>query len=274
MMRLKNIWKLLLLAPVVALAANSCSKYEAPDNQHFVDYGTAYLKDEGSRVPIGLTLTAKDFNILRDDGAILNVVEDTWMNFVPEPDDRVYVQYTVLSQKNDGPKPVLDIKIFRITDVRCKSPLYKSRLDDQSTEYQLGNDPIVRIKEMRYSGKYVNFVYEYLTSQPVNFNGAGPGIELLIDDVSATEDQVTIYICHNANGDTPEHKPEANFRNVHSKEISIDLSSLLPDPETKERVKINFVWKQYKDRQWQTTEEVSRPTTFQPYEKAIQHIVW
>jgi hypothetical protein len=249
-------WAVAILFLVTTLG--SCSTFDNIDNVHLWDYGTVESGDGG-------------WLILRDDGTLLNIMENFWPAYVFKSGRRVYFNYTVLDENSTraDKQQKLDVKIYRISDVETYDPVMRSTLESNPALAAKvdRDDPVIGIVEMGFSGKYVNVTYEYpRESSYTDDHDDGHIIYMVVDDVSQVEaGRVKICIRHNANGDLPSEKPDAVFvaHKTTDHIVSFNLEPVLDYVEGSS-VTVDFEWTVYSDANWSVSETVKRSAFFDP----------
>lgn len=217
------------------VVAAACSKYDSPDNLHYEDYGTAYTYDGNP---------AADYYIVRDDGVTLYIKSNQLLGkYTAKDGQRVKCNYEILTTNPETRSQSVvehEIKLYSISDVLKKDPVWQDFVDEdfEKRRDSIGNDPLVKVKKMFYSGKFVNVEFTYL--RQANLEKPITHLITLVVDDADEKGVVKARIYHNANGDLPSGN-EGSFA-IHEYEMSFDLSSVIP--EGQESVMIEFEWQE------------------------------
>lgn len=233
------------LAIVATMFASfACSKYDNPENVHITAYGSV-VRYNGSG-------EEADYYLRQDDGATL-FVKDFWGNELFTTDgQRVKFNYEIMDDA-EGTRAqvsgeIYDIRLYYISKVLELDTVALSFImeDEEHRRDSIGTDPLGQITRMFFSGNYVNVQYTYWKKKNTSHE-----INLVVDDMNTTEDEVTVYICYNANGDAPESS-ESGFSREES-EVSFNIGSLIP--VGKNSIRIRFEWKEF--AKGKTTEKMT-----------------
>lgn len=262
----KSAIKYLFVLPLVMWMAGACSKFEEAGNDHRADYGIAYryFMDDAE-------FEAGDnyYFIVRDDQAKLHLKDNLWDNEIVETGDRIKFGYEIIVQPEarSAGNEEYDIKLFYVEKVECHEPVTQSFIDEKTHRPDsIGNDPLVRIRSMEYSGMYVNVIYEY-TADPAK--DRKHMLSLVVDDKSATEDGVRVELRHNAKGDTP-GLLNGKYETKQA-EVSFGISSLLP--KGKDEIDVTFGWTTINAGDPGGSREVEKKVKFEPYNISSKPIV-
>jgi hypothetical protein len=222
-----------LIVAVVACAAFACSKYDSRDNVVITTYGSV-IKYNG-------TDEVTDYYLRQDDGATL-FVNNLWGYERYVDGQRVKFTYEIIDDPNAtrtvASGETYNIRLYYISIVPEWDPVPLSfiKQDEEHRQDSIGHDPLGGITGMFFSGDYVNMEYTYWGK------GNGPyNINLVVDDENATEDEVTVYVRHNANGDAPVGST-SGFSQKES-EVSFNISSLVSHGNN--AITINFEWEEW-----------------------------
>ncbi len=152
-----------------------------------------------------------DFDIIRDDGAVLYIVASE-ITIDPREivdGERVYVNYTILDDEMDGEQLNYQVRLNDLTHIRLKDPVVTEQPDT------LGIDPI-DVSDMWFGSKYLNVNFN------IYFQSGFHTINLAVDQSNPRADQNNVYLQlrHDAHGDPATYYGFGR--------ISFDLSSLLP----------------------------------------------
>lgn len=261
----RHILKSLLIVPLTLAVAFGCSKYDNPDNLHFTDYGMACKYESGGSGP--------DYFLLRDDGATLYIKNLLWDYEKFGDGQRVKFDYEIMDNpggtRMTASGRTYDITLYYISMIPEWAPVPLSFIleDEEHRQDSIGNDPLGEITKMYFSGNHVNLTYTYWKKQNEPHN-----MSLVVDDIEGTDDEITVYIRHNGNGDVPKGT-ESNFSRKKS-EVSFSVESLVPAGRSS--VSIKFVWQEYekgKNKTWEDVEEKSETRTFSLYGNSDKQIV-
>lgn len=150
-------------------------------------------------------VTDDHFEIIRDDNALLRVVEYSGSQEITVG-KRVYFKYNIISENDTRstlssaapPAPQYDIRIIVFNPIHTAPIIRKSFLlgDDPFRSDSLGDDPI-RILTAAFSGKYINIGFEYFRYS----EGAEHIVNLVWDDTQSGSDSVYLELRHNAMGE-------------------------------------------------------------------------
>lgn len=184
------------LAAIVTMAAvQSCSKdmAEAPSEIIYNGFGeVTRIGNDGY------------FEIVRDDNALLRVVEYTGNKEIA-PGERVYFKYNILPGNGDyvsdcstPQQPAYDIRIVVFNNIHSVPIVRKSFLlqDDPARSDSLGHD-LIRVVRAAFSGNYINIGFEYFGYE----GGKEHMVNLVWDDTRPATDSVYLELRHNAMGE-------------------------------------------------------------------------
>lgn len=238
----------------MALAAVfACSKYDSPDDVHITAYGSA-VKYNGTGVA--------DYYLLQDDGAILYIKNLLWDYELYKDGQRVKFNYEIMDDSGGSRTAASgethDITLYYISMVPEYDTVALSFImgDEEHRQDSIGNDPLGEITKMFFSGGYLNVEYTYWKRGTQSHD-----IRLVVDDINATENEVTVYIRHNANGDAPKGTESGFSRN--ESEVSFSIGSLIP--AGKNSITVNFIWTEYakgKNKTWNDVVERTEQRVF------------
>ena len=188
--------------PIILIAAlSSCDKDEFANNSE-ISFATVYAEE------------GKPLLLIPDGGGSTMYITKTAINKKELTHQRrVIATYTLL--KNVTPQNLADhsywnIRLDHITDLTCKPPVYKSKIEDPD---QLGTG-FLRFKYPQYTGRYLNFTYEHA--------GGSHDINLWYDDTNhPASNTLILSLCINSLSTATEIKAQSY--------VSFDVYSLVSE---------------------------------------------
>lgn len=220
---------MILLSAVSAAAVQSCSKesMEPPTEIIYNGFGeVACAPDNGY------------FEIVRDDGALLRVVEYTGNKEVT-PGERVYFKYNILpgngnyvSVHSTPGRVTYDIRIVVFNNIHSVPIVRKSFLleNDPHRSDSLGHD-LIRVVRAAFSGNYINIGFEYFRYE----GGREHMLNLVWDDTRPPADSVYLELRHNAMGEV---EGDDGILVSDTGLASFRLADLIPDGEQSINIKL------------------------------------
>lgn len=195
----------------VSMLLTSCGKEE----------GRYYMSVSYGNI-VGST---ESFQIVTDEGATLNIVENNASGVEVEDGQRVMANYTILEKVESG----YNVRLNLLYNILTKSPVYLSQMTPEE-QNELGNDP-VNVLSMVFGGKYLNAKVEVWRKDP----SLAHFINLVVDEQRSDDQTVYLTWRHNAYED-PTSLPVAQ-------RVSFDLSKLVP--EGKQQINVCVEWTDY-----------------------------
>lgn len=201
----KISFKLICVTLVAILAFSGCNDDNDYENV-WLAVGTIEKTGEGN----------DDFRVKLDDSTILNPIENNHPGFETEENQRVVVNFTILT-KEQAPNDLIicNVRINTINEVLTKDII---EIDDENAD-SIGNDP-VRVRDGWIVNNYLNFQFDY-------YGGGETHYINLVKDPDNLQDSEGVYLLefrHNANDD--------RYSYVLNGLVSFDLNSLaLPEGE-------------------------------------------
>ncbi len=131
------------------------------------------------------------YYLTRDDGSTLGIVATNFPYYRPKEDQRVLVNYTLLSDSASGYTHLA--KVNGIRNILTKNIFEMTSQNEDS----IGHDP-VKIHKLWIGDHYMNFYFGYNTSTPTTHY-----INLVYDTTQepAADEKVHLEFRHNAKGD-------------------------------------------------------------------------
>lgn len=196
------------------------------DNDLYVSYGVIQNMNSVS-----------DYEIFTDKGNTLVVTKSSTSTPV-ENDQRVYVYYDILSDKNSN-KNVYEIHVNGFFNLLTKPMVYESFIlqDEEARRDSIGNDPFSRISAW-FGGDYINIDFEVWHAQSSDKKHM---INLVYDDTRVNADTVYLRLYHNAYGEVPENHNLSLYRGIGKS--SFKVSDLLP--QNVSSMPFRLTWTQY-----------------------------
>ncbi|MDL2320217.1 NigD-like protein [Alistipes sp. OttesenSCG-928-B03] len=234
-------WRVFLVFMLAAVVSACASLDESELTMRKLDYGTAR------------TIDGDEYNyyLVRDDGALLYIVENGAKNIPVVDGERWKFTYDVISENTEVAGEAYDIKLYTIKNVNRKKPVFRLSEDDEdfeSWDAEMGHDNLRRVDKGRvwFLGRYLNVEYTYLKKADLN---KYPVVNLVAEQ---REDGVwELEIRCNANGNVPEADNKADFVEAES-EVSFDLVSLF-DKMGSTTASVEVTWLEYHDSSWVDT---------------------
>jgi len=192
---MKRFFLLAILIPLFI----SCSNEEEDVEQTVVKMGTI-------ENPSQLTT----FYLNQDDSTRVWVLSSDLQYYRPKNNQRVIMEYVILSNKPTGSSYKYDVKLKAVYEVLTKSIFNIT----PATQDSIGNDPIV-VENMWVAGDFLNVEFIYPGYSKTHF------INLISDAAKTstyTDNKVHLEFRHNANNDYT----SLNFSGI----ASFDISSL------------------------------------------------
>ncbi len=221
--------KHLIIIFLAITAAAACTESELPPPKNIVYNGfgeISYVGDDGY------------FEITRDDGALLKVVEYNGSKTVSFG-ERVYFKYNILSDdryertSREVHDPyAYEIKVIVFNDIYSAPLLRKSFLQEDSPhrDDSIGHDLVI-VTSAAFSGDYINIGIEYFRVP----DGKPHMINLVWDDTRHPLDSVYLELRHNAMG---ELSTEGANIIAETGLLSFKLSNLIPQERESINVKL------------------------------------
>lgn len=172
---------ILSFAAISSMVSCDANKDRFKTEKYYISYGQV-VKD------------GTDYNVLLDEGVILEIVENNSPSFTFSSGARVVVNYSVIeSSKNDDDVTVYQARVNAISGILCKRTIDIADLDTQEKLDEVGEDPI-EVRDVWFSAnKYMNIEFIIKIDDEEH---------LLNAVVTETEGQdMTIELRHNANDD-------------------------------------------------------------------------
>lgn len=186
---------LIALAATAAAVMSSCSKDMAEVPTDIIYNGFGEVTETGGN---------GYFEITRDDGALLRVVEYTGSKTITLG-ERVYFKYNILpgngdyvSEYSTPQQTTYDIRVVVFNNIHSIPIIRKSFLlqDHPRRSDSLGHD-LIRVVRAAFSGNYINIGFEYFRYE----GGREHMINLIWDDTRPATDSVYLELRHNAMGE-------------------------------------------------------------------------
>ena len=234
---MKNLVKAGLLALLTLFV--SCSDDDSYEYRYYFSYGNIVAIDGNIE---------NGYNIVRDDGTIL----DIYRNFVIDEDvengDRVYAQYSIIgTQTSSDNQRIYAVNLYGLSEILVKYPISQSEIDSSpdpaATEESLGDDPI-KVTYATVGGKYLTVEFWIYTKRGSNLQHL---INLVWDNtrVPSNPDDKTAYLTLRHNGYDQVPGPGTDMREYIKTlgSISFDITSILPAGVTS--IPIRLIWTEY-----------------------------
>lgn len=170
-----------LIALIIPLFI-ACSKDEETLNDSIVKIATV-------ENPSQLT----NYYLNLDDSTRLLAIDSELKYYRPKDEQRVIVDYTILSHKPNGSSYDHDVRVNDIYEILTKGIFSIT----PTTQDSIGNDPIT-IQDMWIAGDFMNFEFIYPGYSKTHF------VNLVKDDLKTyTDGKMHLEFRHNANDDYP-----------------------------------------------------------------------
>ena len=189
---------------------------------------TSCMKDinNGDRfwISYGVVMgTAPNLNVRLDDKTILYPDANTQSTLTQYADNRILVNYTIVSNKIENGATNYNVKINAIDKLLKKNVVILTKQNADT----LGNDPI-NPQNIWFGNNFLNINFSFLQDQKVHL------INLAKDSIQSDPNVVTLLLKHNAWNDNPFYE-RSGF-------VSFDMTSLLNGQDS---VKIDVKYKDY-----------------------------
>ena len=162
-------------------------------------------------------------SIISDQGNIFDIKEAPFeINFNEYKYGRVMLACDILTQTAENR---YDIRLLAMSSVLTKDIVNSSSITDPESELAV-EDPII-VKEMWYSGGYINMLVEFAYK-------SGSTTAHLINLVYEDDSKYTFSLRHNAYGEVP--NPSSTF-SVQSGYVSFPLTKIIKEDEAEIRIK-------------------------------------
>lgn len=220
---------MIILAALVAAAVQSCSKESmgCPADIIYNGFGeVTNIGDDGY------------FEIIRDDNALLRVVEYTGNKEV-SLGERVYFKYNILPGNGDYVSArsipghnTYDVRILVFNNIHSVPIVRKSFIleNDPKRSDSLGHD-LIRVVRAAFSGNYINIGFEYFKYE----GGREHMVNLVWDDTRPSTDSVYLELRHNAMGEV---EGGSGILVSDTGLASFRLADLIPDGEESIDIKL------------------------------------
>jgi len=192
---MKRIFLLAILIPVFI----ACNKDDEATEPTVVKMGTIENPTQQT-----------NFYLNQDDSTRIWVLNSDLKYYRPKDNQRVIMEYSVLTTRPTGSSYAHDVKLVDIYEVLTKGIFTVST----ATQDSIGNDPVA-IRDMWVTGDFLNVEFLYPGYSKTHY------INLVSDTAKTdtyTDDKVHLEFRHNANDDYPSY----NISGI----VSFDISSL------------------------------------------------
>ncbi len=190
---MKRIFLFLLIIPLFV----ACNKEDEEVDQKIVKMGTVENPSQST-----------SFYFNQDDSVRLWILSSDIKYYRPKNDQRVLLEYVILTDKPRGSSYDHDVKVTDVYEILTKNIFNITT----ATQDSIGNDPIA-IRDMWVTNDYLNVEFIYPGYSKTHF------INLVRDAANPTTDnKVRLEFRHNANNDYPSF----NISGI----VSFDLRSL------------------------------------------------
>lgn len=234
---MKNLVKAGLLALLTLFV--SCSDDDSYEYRYYFSYGNIVAIDGNIN---------NGYNIVRDDGTILQIYRNFVLDEEIENGDRVYAQYSILgTQTSSDDQRIYTITLYGLSEILVKDPIPQSEInaspDPEATEESLGDDPI-KVTYATVGGKYLTVEFWIYTKRGSSLQHL---INLVWDNTRVPEspNDKTAYLTLRHNGYDQVPGPGTNMREYIKTmgSISFDITSILPAGVTS--IPIRLIWTEY-----------------------------
>lgn len=175
---MKRLLIILLFAPLLV----ACSQQEELEMESVVSYATVENPNQSI-----------NFYLNRDDSTRLWVVDNEIKYYRPKNDQRVLVDYTVLTTKPRGSSYQHDVKINDVYEILTKNIFYIS----PATADSIGDD-LIAISGIWIANDFLNIEFLYPGYSKIHY------VNLVRDTTQTyTDGKIHLEFRHNANGDYP-----------------------------------------------------------------------
>lgn len=236
---MKNLFKTGLLALLALALFGSCSDDDSYEYRYYFSYGNVVAIDDNIE---------NGYNIVRDDGTILQIYRNFVRDEEVEDGDRVYAQYSIIgTQTGSNNQRIYTVDLYGLSEILVKDPIPQSEInaspDPEATEESLGDDPI-KVTYATVGGRYLTVEFWIYTKRGSDLQHL---INLVWDNTRVPEnpDDKTAYLTLRHNGYDQVPEPGTNMREYVKTvgSISFDITSILPAGVTS--VPIRLIWTEY-----------------------------